>query len=435
MSKLSEIQEILVIYNSVYRNIHNTHVLTGKSLNILRKYILIGEGLNYEILLDLDKKGIEKLTLGIAELLAKSVINMDEQLELYEKVKLLKNPQKKEIIKQEMICNICCESKPLKEIMKCCNNKLCQTCLLTMMKQELANYYFKSCKCPFCNKYMSIEYIRYLVNDINYNSKKYWLSTCYDYEYWRYTNNYKRNQYVKDYNKIYCFNIYKYFIRTLHLIENIQNKVVYDNNTDIDYLLKPNENDVEKIYGECYTCSRNIHLRITNRKQNFNRLHLGYINKECANGEGELLVVTPELFRCVVCKSREEEMENIVIKKCPHCGVRNMRPNGCNYVVCGDHRWCWICEERLENNNNGHNVHYHTGPGTNPYMNKCRVSVNYNAPKFTIKGKCKCASCKEHNGAPLCRTTDCMNRTSLKKYKFNKYCNECMEDIHDLLEV
>ena len=108
-------------------------------------------------------------------------------------------------------------------------------------------------------------------------------------------------------------------------------------------------------------------------------------------------------------------MENIVIKKCPHCGVRNMRPNGCNYVVCGDHRWCWICEERLENNNNGHNVHYHTGPGTNPYMNRCRVSVNYNAPKFTINARCKCASCREHNGAPLCRTTDCMNRTSLDK--------------------
>ena len=215
----------------------------------------------------------------------------------------------------------------------------------------------------------------------------------------------------------------------------MQNKEVYDNDTDIDYLLKPNKNEVAKIYGECYRCSRDMHLRITNRKQNFNRLHLGDINKECANGEGELLVVTPELFRCVVCKSREEEMENIVIKKCPHCGVRNMRPNGCNYVVCGDHRWCWICEKRLENKSNGHNVHYHTGPGTNPYMNKCRVSINYNAPKFTIKGKCKCSYCSEHNGAPLCRTTDCMNRTSLKKKIFNKYCNECMEDIHDLLEV
>jgi hypothetical protein len=271
------------------------------------------------------------------------------------------------------------------------------------------------------------------MNDINYPNKKMWLSACYDYEYWRYTKNYQRWKHVKDWNKIYHLNIYKYFLRTLHIIEHIQNKQVYDNNTDIEYLLKPNDNDVEKIYAECYTCSRNMHLRLCNKNTNFNRLNLGNINKECANGEGELLVLSPQLFKCIVCKSREEEMENIIIKKCPHCGVRNMRPNGCNYVVCGDHRWCWICEERLENNSDGHNVHYHTGPGTNPYMNKCRVSVNYNAPKFTIKGKCKCSSCREHNGAPLCRTTDCINRTSLKKKFFNKYCNECMEDIHDLL--
>ena len=61
--------------------------------------------------------------MGVAEFLAKNMINMDEQLEVYNKIKLLKNPKKKELIKQEMICMICCESKPLKEIMKCCNNK------------------------------------------------------------------------------------------------------------------------------------------------------------------------------------------------------------------------------------------------------------------------------------------------------------------------
>ena len=52
-----------------------------------------------------------------------------------------------------------------------------------------------------------------------------------------------------DYNKIYFYNIYKYFMRSLHIIETIQNKVVYDNNTDIEFLLKPNKNDNEKIYG------------------------------------------------------------------------------------------------------------------------------------------------------------------------------------------
>ena len=106
MNKLSEIQMILFIYNSVYKKTANTHILTGKSVNMIRKYILIGEGLDYEILLDLDKKGKERLTIGIAELL-EFIINMDEQLEVYNKIKLLKNPEKK-VIKQEMICNICC---------------------------------------------------------------------------------------------------------------------------------------------------------------------------------------------------------------------------------------------------------------------------------------------------------------------------------------
>ena len=85
---------------------------------------------------------------------------MDEQIKLYDRIKYLKNPEKKEIINNEMMCNICCENRPLKEIMKCCDNKICQTCLLTMMKQDLSSFYFKSCKCPFCNTYMSIEYIR-----------------------------------------------------------------------------------------------------------------------------------------------------------------------------------------------------------------------------------------------------------------------------------
>ena len=170
------------------------------------------------------------------------------------------------------------------------------------------------------------------MNDINYNNKNNWLSSStFNYEYWRYTKNYNRNKFVIDYNKIYFFNIYKYFIRTLHIIEIIQNKVVYDNNTDIEFLLKPNKNDNEKIYGECGVCSGNMHIRITNKKQNFNRLQLGYINKECVAANGELLVLTPDLFKCIVCKSREEDMEDIIIKKCPHCGVRNMRPNGCNY--------------------------------------------------------------------------------------------------------
>tara|TARA_B110000977_G_C11067323_1_gene488264 strand:+ start:47 stop:1348 length:1302 start_codon:yes stop_codon:yes gene_type:complete len=432
MGKVSEIQDILYLYNSVDKDIKSLQKLSNKSRNVLKRSIIIGEGLDYEILLDLDNSGKEKLNLGTAEFLANNIVNIDEQVKLYHEIKGKNNKEARNIIKNNMICDICCESIPIKEIMPCCNNKLCQTCLYRHLITTLSSYYFKGCKCPFCNAYYSIEYIRYITNDIYYFDKSKWHSSL-DYELWRYSTNYKKKTHLTYHNRARYVNSYRYYLSFIHLIETMQNKVVYDNYTDINYLLQPNENENEKIYGQCNTCCRDFHSRVYNhRPQNFNRLYIGTIDKECANAEGGLLEITPNLFKCVVCKSREEDMENVVIKKCPHCGVRTMRPDGCNYVVCGNHRWCWICEERLENNSDGHNTHYYTGVGSSAYSDKCRTSINYDAPKFTIDGKCKCSSCKKHKGAPLCRTLECMNRTSLTS-KFNKYCDECQEDINDLL--
>ena len=63
----------------------------------------------------------------------------------------------------------------------------------------------------------------------------------------------------------------------------------------------------KKYMGECYVCSRDIIIQaLTNRKQNFNRLQLGDINKQCVAANGELLVLTPNLFKCIVCKSRKK---------------------------------------------------------------------------------------------------------------------------------
>jgi len=435
MSKVFEIQNILYLYNLADEKYENFKLLSNINYNILRRSILIGEGLDYEILLDLDKTGKGKLTYQVAESLAKNIINMNEQIELYEKIKGKKDKDKLLLIKGAMECMICCESKPLKEIMKCCENKICQPCLLTILRKDLANYYFKGCKCPYCNEYLSIEYIRYLINDIKYDTKTNWLSSYYDYEPWRYTKYYKKKEFMKDSDKILYYNIYSYYLKNIHIIENVQNKVVYDQVTNIDYLLEPIDNELAKIYGECFICCNQMHKILNRRRpQHYNRLNLGNINKECVNQDGELLNITPDLFKCVVCKSREEETDNIIIKKCPHCGVRNMKPDGCNFVVCGDHRWCWTCEERLENNNDGHNTHYYIGPGSSAYSDKCRVSIGSDAPTFTINGKCKCSSCKKHGGGALCRTSECMNRTTfMPNKKFNKYCDYCQEDIDDLL--
>ena len=170
------------------------------------------------------------------------------------------------------------------------------------------------------------------------------------------------------------------------------------------------------------------------QKRHFRRLRIGNVQKQCVNDQNEIVVLEPNMFLCIICKSHLEDPNDGEFKKCPHCGIKTLKPNGCNFIYCDDHRWCFICNERIENNENGHNKHYHTGPGTSPYSNQCRQSIDYDAPKFLIKGKCNCNTCKEHNGSPLCRTLECMNHTSPtihqnpideNEIEFNIYCQQC----------
>jgi hypothetical protein len=93
-----------------------------------------------------------------------------------------------------------------------------------------------------------------------------------------------------------------------------------------------------------------------------------------------------------------------------------MNPDGCNYVICGDHNWCFICNERLERNHNGHNVHYWIGRGSGAWSNRCRKSENMNLPTF-ILNTCNCNSCKGRNS--FCRELECMKRTT------DEYCSSC----------
>ena len=82
-----------------------------------------------------------------------------------------------------------------------------------------------------------------------------------------------------------------------------------------------------------------------------------------------------------------------MIKKCPHCGVKTMKPDGCNYVNCVcKNFWCFVCNHRLPNSYEGLNVHFHIGLGTSAFNDKCRVSVNYYKP-WHIKKLCNCKDC------------------------------------------
>ena len=72
--------------------------------------------------------------------------------------------------------------------------------------------------------------------------------------------------------------------------------------------------------------------------------------------------------------------------------------DGVGYVIC-----------RLPNNHEGHNVHYWTGPGSSPYSNYCRRSINYNRPDFVME-TCNCSHCSPFNGLKLCKNLECYNR-------------------------
>jgi len=166
--------------------------------------------------------------------------------------------------------------------------------------------------------------------------------------------------------------------------------------------------DKELIYGPCSLCSYPLPVsKIHRQKEKFRRIKMGSIQRRCANDENQMLVLEPNMFTCGPCRN-----EDVIVKKCPHCGIKTLKPDGCNYVICGDHRWCFICNERLEVNHNGHNVHYWMGSGSSAYSDKCRKSENSNLPTF-ILDKCDCYSCRGKDS--LCLTLDCMERTPRKQ--------------------
>ena len=208
-------------------------------------------------------------------------------------------------------------------------------------------------------------------------------------------------------------------------IERKQDYIVQDDKPNFKELLGD-----ELYFGSCSECTPAVTDRILIGRREWGRLEMCNIQRQCGNGEGGILVLEPQMFRCVICKSKDENYEDGEFKKCPHCGIKTVKPDGCNFIYCGDHRWCWICNERIENNEDGHNKHYWTGPGTSPYSFQCRESIQSENDRYVIRGKCDCSSCKNYGGSPLCQSIDCMNRTEQieNSEEFHKYCNACQQD-------
>ena len=407
-----KIQDVYVLYNLCDKNISETLKLTKLSRITLTKYITIQERLDFSLLENLDKKGNDKLTLDLALHLCNFALNPDFQINIYPKLIQETKKLRKNKIEELSECLICCDSSSLFERLPCCNKFICDSCLVTMIDTNVNDLAFTGVKCPFCHVYFTIDQIDSILRD-RYDSK----------ELWRQNKKYYKTM---KFNTMYSQNLYYKFINIISCIEHVNNHALDNNSNDLKSLLGD-----EFYFGSCPSCTPTINDNQSQRRR-FNRLRIGKVEKQCVNDQNQIVVLEPNMFLCVVCKSHLEDPNDGEFKKCPHCGIKTVKPDGCNFIYCDDHRWCFICNERIENNEDGHNKHYHTGPGTSPYSNQCRQSIDYDAPKFLIKGKCNCNSCKQYGGAPLCRTLECMNRTSQannpideNEIEFHTYCEEC----------
>jgi hypothetical protein len=427
MSTLKKIDDAYNMYILCDKNIKRTTDITTLSGVTLRKYVKIKESLDFELTEFLDKKGKLKLTISDALKLCEKVINPEYQYLIFDK--FINSPKKDRfrLLSEECTCMICAEESVNFEFTPCCHNPICETCLVKTFECVINDKVFKGVNCPFCNVSFPLLYCSWFLIDrvrsywnegknINYNSESLG-------DLWRNTRDYNK---LNHYQLSYMRNLHNKYMKTIQVIQN--NKKI---NLD---LKEPKFDELlgdEKYYSACTECTPKFTKdSLLILKRDWRYLQVCDIPKECGNGEGEILVIEPEMFRCVVCKSRDEDLNNGEFKKCPHCGIKTVKPDGCNYIYCGDHRWCWICNERIENNSNGHNKHYWTGPGTSPYTNRCRESINHPADKYIIHGKCNCSGCRDFGGAPLCKTLDCMKRTFVKYLAdgndmFNDYCIDC----------
>jgi len=483
MTLTQTIDDIYVRYLLHNKDINQLVQQSNKSKATLQKYITIKERLDLSLFDNLDKKGNKKLTLEIALFICKRVLNPSIHPLIYQEIHFLKTKEQKKKIHELNICIICADESICMEQMPCCSQYYtCESCIMNIIQNTFENVSYDLPKCPFCNLYLKPSFIHDFIKSRR-NPKDPWITT-YDYRrntklqtaYSEYLLNCRRiiEHLVTSIEEYYETNVIDVkHQRLLELGSGLLCDTEHDNpliqseindlKQEIEYICGPRNKSViiedstiqrilpviqkDRIFGTCYSCKNNvgkerwkykIRGRTRLRQSEIRKYYkLCSIDRQCANQDNELFEVKENMFQC-------EDCSDGTIKQCPHCGIKTLKPDGCNYVICGDHRWCWICEERLEVSHGGHNEHYYTGPGTSPYSNQCRQSLKLNNKSRFILDMCKCSACKDHGELPLCKTFDCMNRTFYVKYgmelnkrgrlsqfvrKPNAYCKICQESL------
>ena len=405
---------------AIFEQISTQFVLLDKqySTATIKKYVELVQRLHPLLLPYLDKKGKEKLTLGVAKKITDLIWNPEYQYEVFPEILKMKSSEAiKSGIGNASECIICCAPTTAMEKTTCCNNFYCNACEKRHIETAINGIAFVGIKCPFCKDYMSESEVKERLVTQGRNME----GIISGGENWKAETRYGQIKHQQSFPITYACNLFdKYQV----ILDSI---LLLNRNgpTDSRSLFEG-----DTYYGPCSRCTPG--LREYQRQGNvFGHMQICTVEKQCANGEGEEVILNDDMFVCIVCKSYEENYEDGTFKKCPHCGIKTLKPEGCNYVKCGDHRWCFVCNERLEKTHEGHNTHYYTGPGTSAYSSECRKSLHMDKPTFILH-TCDCEDCKPHNGAPLCRELECMNHTSPMMWfdrrvteSFQLYCEDC----------
>ena len=417
MSLTSMIDEIYLQYILNGRKINK--VISTKSKATLQKYIKIKEELDFTLYPLLNDR--KKMTIDIALTLCKYILNPDIQITIYPSLENKKTKERKEIIMSSMFCEICAGDSRHKELLPCCGKMICFECMLHTFEASLNDVTFKYMCCPYCREELPLDYLSKMCHVVVRNgtycsSHKKGYSSI---EPWRNTKEYETMMRVTR-SLLYYWNMLK---RYEHMVHKIASQNIDSRKNHIGYCfdcVKKNFISKKRLTNDFTKYEKKIHrwLEVT---------EVGVVPKDCAND----MVLTDNMFACVSCK---EKRSDGTIKSCPHCGIKTLRPNECNFVVCQcKGRWCFVCNLRVPNTHEGHNVHFWLGPGSGPYSNKCRISENSDKAKHIIQD-CNCVYCKKRGGAPICQNVDCMNPTSYNKeytkskkgIYFNVLCDTCI---------
>ena len=381
-----KINDIYVLY--LLHNKNKKQLPTKYSICTINKYIHLMEKLDIRLFSYLDSKE-KKLTIGNAENLIR-FCDPDFQYFVFMNETKLNKP----IIISYQFCQICCNENSYNMMMTpCCNQFICETCLIEHFKSKMNDIKFNIMKCLFCNQIFTFKYTSWLLKK-RYRNKEDWMEK----------KEYKR---CIRYSIYELYNILKKYQALLFQIEKEQtNNQLKINDNNLNEL--PNLID-NKFFGPCYRCSPRIYQHRYNPLHHWQGLKIKSIPRECVNNENNEVILNEKMFLCDPCNDQiNNEIQEI--KKCPHCNIRTIRPNECNFVICQCQKcWCFLCGCRLINDQNGHNRHYYLGPGSGPYSNTCRYTlrnIHSHRPTFEMLN-CDCIHCCKRNGLSLCLNIDC----------------------------